>query len=254
LHFNDTAARPGLPGAYLYLALEVVLWQAGLMAAYVLILRLRGPVHRWTKRFNPDADIDTGPEVTRAISVEALGAVWAVMALTLFGMGSVFTWVLVIAVAVGVYLLRQSADKLPELAVMALGALTAALVAAWVGYFFIRSSETGQIMWSLVLAFAAGGLVAELLFPCRKPALILLSPAIVAVISYVAMSFQFDSGEAILRAWFSLGNNGDLPGGLGFALPIQYVSAGVTGCCVGIGIGRSFTHQAPAGEDDEEAT
>jgi len=252
LVLSAAGADDALPDAYLWLVPEVVLWQAVLLAAYLLIARLQPSVHRLMRRFSPVAVIDTEPEVTRAINIEALGIVWAVLLVALFGAQSIAGWVLAAAAVGAAFALRQSANKLPAPTSGALAMLTAALVAAWVGYFFIRSKETGQIMWSLVLAFAAGAMVARLIFPGRKPTLIFLSPAVVAVLSYLAMSFQFDHDGHVLRAWFTIGDNGRLPGGLGFALPLQYISAGVVGCCLGLGIARSFTHPAEGREQPED--
>ena len=119
----------------------------------------------------------------------------------------------------------------------------AGLIAAGVGgllsNLLIQSAATGQVIGSLILAFAIGALVAQMIVPQSHPLGILLAPTAVAVIGYAFMlvSPHLGSTDAVLRDWY----RGELPG-LVLALPIQYASAGMVGCTLGIGLGQSFDH------------
>lgn len=98
---------------------------------------------------------------------------------------------------------------------------------------FIRTSDVGQVIGSLLLSFVIGGLAAGLIFPHVNPVVVLFSPAMVAVVAYGYMWFRHASGEAVLRAWY----DHQLPGVV-FALPIHFVSAGVAGCAMGLGLAQ----------------
>jgi len=122
--------------------------------------------------------------------------------------------------------------RFPQTQAWAAG-LVCALCGFGIGCMLVRSSDIGQVIGSLFLSFAMGGLVAGLIFPSVNPVGVLFSPAVVAVIAYAYMWLRFDSHEAVLRAWFEH----QLPG-VGLAMPIHFVSAGVAGCSVGMGLAQ----------------
>lgn len=133
---------------------------------------------------------------------------------------------------------------LPTAASIGSGVVCAA-VAAVVGMVLIRSSDAGQVMGSLIVAFAAGGAAGQLAFPAHRQALAMLcTPAVVAIGAYLYVSMNYGSQEEILRAWFNqttpdAGLMNRLPG-LALALPIFYTAAGLTGVTLGIGLGQSM--------------
>jgi len=180
---------------YLQLALEVLVWHAGVLFLLALIqfVRLRARA-RW-----PAAALDDRPD--NVLSVP-FGRPWSV------GAG-----------------------------------LVSAAVAAVVASCLIRSADGGQVIGSLLVAFALGGIAAGAVFPGCNPLGVLCSPAVVAVAAYVWVAFQFAGHEQadLLAAWYLRQGAGDgfaLPS-VAIALPIHYASAGVVGCCMGISIGAS---------------
>lgn len=122
--------------------------------------------------------------------------------------------------------------------------LVCAAVAAVVGMVLIRSSDAGQVIGSLIVAFAAGGAAGQLVFPAHRQSLSMLcAPALVAIVAYLYVSVNYSSQEELLRAWFNqttpeAGLMNRLPG-LALALPIYYTAAGLTGVTLGIGLGQS---------------
>lgn len=113
------------------------------------------------------------------------------------------------------------------------------LICAVVGgvgcFFLLRDFDTGQVMWSLGLAFAIGGLVAHLCVPNNNPVPILVSPILVAVAGYAWVIKDHNTANAFREAW----NSGELPG-MALALPIHYASAAVAGGALGIGWGQAL--------------
>ena len=120
-------------------------------------------------------------------------------------------------------------------------ALLAGLICAGVGgglgYILIRSTDGGQVIGSLLLAFTIGGLVAQLVMRQANPVPILVSPLAVAiaVYGYIFLMPTYATTDNVLEAWFSQ----SLPG-LALALPIHYVSAAVAGCTLGVGVAQGF--------------
>lgn len=125
------------------------------------------------------------------------------------------------------------------------GGLICAAVAAVVGFLLIRSSDTGQVIGSLVVAFAAGSTAATTI--CRRcnPLGVFFSPALVAIGVYLWVVIAFGADADQLRAaWYLQESEGGLTSsklpGLAKALPIHFISAGLVGCCLGLGIGGGF--------------
>lgn len=242
LHYHaDLTDATALPDAYQGLLLEVLIWQTGLITTMGLIIKCHRPLHRLVGRFSPNPQPSAeSPHVAKAVATEALIVVFAIMAATLFGMNSLLTWLLIITVVVLMVMLKKWGDRLPGAMMMILGLLTASAMAAWVGFYLIRSTQTGQVMWSLILAFAVGTAATAMIFPGRSSLLLFLSPAVVAMISYATMMMRFDSSHAVLHAWYALSHYNELPGGLGFVLPIHFASAGMVGCCIGLSVAHQL--------------
>mgnify|MGYP006266517875 CR=1 FL=1 len=111
----------------------------------------------------------------------------------------------------------------------------AVIVGGVLGVVLLQSSQTGQVFAGLMLAFAAAGAAAQSFAPRMSVAGVIASPLVVAAIGYAWVLVRFRDNEAVLRAWFE----GEL-WGLATARPIDYASAGVTGCVIGIGIARGI--------------
>lgn len=120
------------------------------------------------------------------------------------------------------------------------GALCAA-VAGVLALTLLRSSAIGQVVWSLVVSFLVGGVVAQMAFPKAGAAGILISPALVALVGYVWVWLSYDSSEQVLAAWYA----GKLPG-LALGLPIHYLSAAVAGSALGAGWGQAIARAGKA--------
>ena len=180
---------------YLKLAMEMLVWQAGVLLVLALIQSVRSRVRaRW-----PAAALDDRPETVLSVQ---FGRPWSVSA-----------------------------------------ALVSAAVALAVASCLIRSADGGQVIGSLLVAFALGGIAAGALFPGCSPLGVLCGPAAVAVVAYVWVAYQFagDEQAKLLGAWYlrqGAGSAGGLPG-VALALPIHYASAGIIGCCLGISIGAN---------------
>lgn len=121
-------------------------------------------------------------------------------------------------------------------------ALLAGLICAVVGgvlaFFLLQSSDVGQVVFSLLLAFGIGGFTAQMLCPQSNPVAVLLSPALVAVLAY-GWVLGYESQNKVLTAWYSSSPIHRLPG-LALALPIHYASAAVAGSTMGVGWARSL--------------
>lgn len=127
--------------------------------------------------------------------------------------------------------------------------LLAGLIAAGIGgllsNLLIQSAISGQVLGSLVLAFAIGALMAQLIMPNASPLGILLAPTVVAIAGYAYVLFNgnISGTDDVLRAWY----RSDLPG-LALSLPIQYLSGGIVGATIGLGLAQSLdqTHTPTA--------
>jgi hypothetical protein len=111
----------------------------------------------------------------------------------------------------------------------------AVIVGGVLGVVLLQSSRTGQVFAGLILAFAAAGAVAQSLAPRMSVVGVIASPLVVAGIGYAWVLVRFRDSETLLGDWFT----GDL-WGLATARPIDFASAGITGCVIGIGIARGI--------------
>ena len=143
--------------------------------------------------------------------------------------------------------------RLPQLQALG-GGLVCAVVSGIVAWICIRSSDSGQVVWSLLIAFMIGGMVGQMSFPHNNPAGILFSPALVAMVAYGAVLLRYQGSDEVLQAWFNLNlglRNADRIPGPALALPIHYVSAGLAGCALGVGWAQGTLGGNTQGEDLE---
>ena len=126
--------------------------------------------------------------------------------------------------------------QIPELHAIGAGTVSA-LFAAVLCYFLIRNADEGQVIGALTIAFGVGGLAGQTVFPQSNPAGILLSPFVVAAVSYGYVLLRFADRHEVLTAWYDQ----SLPG-MAKALPIHYASAAVAGCTIGMGIAQCLDH------------
>ncbi len=124
--------------------------------------------------------------------------------------------------------------RMPRLQSAAAG-LVCATVGLLISSAMIRTSDVGQVIGSLVIAFGIGGVAAGLIFPKVNPAGVLFGPALAAIVVYAYVVLRFHSEETLLRAWFT----GEIYGAA-LALPIHYVSAGLAGCAMGVGLAQGI--------------
>lgn len=119
----------------------------------------------------------------------------------------------------------------------ALAGAAAAVLGAALSGLLIQSTATGQVLGSLVLAFALSALLAQLVVPHDNPLPILLAPSAAAIGGYVwvLLSPELVGHRSVLEAWYT----GRLTG-LAMTLPIQYLSAGVVGVTLGMGLGQAL--------------
>jgi hypothetical protein len=136
--------------------------------------------------------------------------------------------------------------RLPQMQAVIAGAMCT-VVAGIIAFIFIRSSDTAQVMGSLIFAFTVGGCVAHLAFPHSNPVGIVLSPAILSILAYAWMMVggHLATTSSVMEMWFALRYRVPLPGGLAMALPIHYISAGIVGCTLGIGLAHAFESPRP---------
>lgn len=115
------------------------------------------------------------------------------------------------------------------------GLITAALGAVLTAL-LVQDGDPQQVAGGLVLAFAIASLIGHAVAPNQRPWATLVAPAIVGITGYVWAARQLDGSEgpdAILAALYT-----DALPGLALGLPLHYLTAGVLGCAIGIGIGQ----------------
>ena len=113
------------------------------------------------------------------------------------------------------------------------GALTAG-VGGLVAHLLIQSSDSGQVIGSMLLAFTIGGLVGHLIVPQSNPVATLLSPIVVAGVVYAYVWLAYEAGDL-----WAAKNAGHLPG-LALAMPIHYASVAVAGTAMGVGMAQGL--------------
>ncbi|MEM1108081.1 MAG: hypothetical protein AAGH99_05240 [Planctomycetota bacterium] len=121
-------------------------------------------------------------------------------------------------------------------------ALGAGLITAAVGWVLttalVRSGDPEQVVGGLVLAFTIAALVGHAVAPNHRPLPTLLAPAVVAIAGYLWAQRSLglaDNPDALLTAWYAR----DFPAAAR-GLPLHYLTAGVLGCTIGLGVGQVF--------------
>ncbi|MEM9914449.1 MAG: hypothetical protein AAF911_05775 [Planctomycetota bacterium] len=115
------------------------------------------------------------------------------------------------------------------------GVITAA-VGAVLTAVLVQSDNPQQVTGGLVLAFTLASLIGHAVMPNDRPWATLVAPALVGIVGYVWTARQLgttDTPDALLSALYT-----DALPGLALGLPLHYLTAGVLGCAIGIGIGQ----------------
>lgn len=196
-----SAAADNLPGAYVMLMVECLVWQLGVVVMIFAVAKLRSPIKTRLPAlaFSDHLGVDTR-----------------------------LHW--------------------PALQSLAAGGVTAAVACA-VAWAVIRSPDQAQVLWGLVIAFTLGAVVAQSVFPRnRNPVGVLFAPVVCAMFSYTMVLMSYRSTNEFLRAFFrvALAQAGDdrvfSPA---LALPAHYISAGIVGCTLGIGLAQVMVAKGP---------
>ncbi len=113
------------------------------------------------------------------------------------------------------------------------------VVAGACAYAFVRNSEPGQVLLSVMLAFGIGSMTAHLAYTQTNPIAILLSPFALAIVAYGYAALRYDDFTQVqtaLNQMLVLGDDMTVPriNGLALVLPMQYVGAGLAGCALGL--------------------
>lgn len=112
--------------------------------------------------------------------------------------------------------------------------LLAAGVAVVLGFglasVLLKSHETWQVVWVLLIAFTVAGLAAHQLLPHLSHTLTLLAPLVVAMLAYGLVGMRYGAAANSLEAFF-----GDQLWEPALVMPVFYASAGVSGIALGIG-------------------
>jgi len=202
--FWTNAAEQALPGAYLRLALEAVIWSAAAVLPLAWLTwrsRDRGRDRDDAEQHSESNESDSEMAAPAAAMPEPTAWLAMIVAATI---GGVLT-----------LLMLRSTD-----AAQAAGTLILAFaIAALVTQAFMASDNPLPVLLSPGLVAIAGYL-------------------------YVAWIGPYGSTDATLEAWFGKlvadpSGQAALPG-VALALPVAYASAGVLGCIVGLGIAKAF--------------
>lgn len=117
----------------------------------------------------------------------------------------------------------------------------------------MRTGDTGQVLGGLFIAFVIAGCIAHQMFPRAGIHLILFSPIALGIAVYACSGVVYanEDKRALLEAMYhTIGGYQNVDGYLSylaFALPVEYVAAGVAGAAAGIGwsetiIVHRYTH------------
>ncbi len=118
-----------------------------------------------------------------------------------------------------------------------LAGLITAAGGAFICNLLIQSTDGGQVNGSLILGFGVAALIGNMAVPQRNPVMILLSPMLVAIVAYLWVAHAHPTTDSLLMDLYSHNFLN-----LTLALPIQYASAGVTGCTLGVGLAQTLEH------------
>ena len=136
-----------------------------------------------------------------------------------------------------------------------LSGLICAVVSTVLCLLILPVPDTKQVIIGLIIAFTLGGLIGHLFFPVTNPICILLSPAVVAIATYVFVAWRFDTTQQLLTAARdqSLTPLQRLPGPA-MALPIHYASSAVAGAAIGVGWAQTLLSDSRESNQPHGAT
>lgn len=148
---------------------------------------------------------------------------------------------------------QESGFHLPRRMDGWLSAVICLVVAGALCYLLLQTTDTGQVIGSILLAFTIGGMLGRLAVARHSPMLMLVTPMILAGAGYLRVLQQgYADTDAVLAALYQ----GELFR-LALALPIHYATAGVLGCTLGIGLAqalRASSHEAREAAGVKQAT
>ncbi len=101
----------------------------------------------------------------------------------------------------------------------------------------VQSPDCGQVTGGLLIGFALAAMIAQSVVPQHNPLVILLSPMLVALVSYIWAGRIYTTPDSLLADLY----RGDLLN-LVLALPVHYASAGVAGAAAGVGLAQTMEH------------
>jgi len=116
-----------------------------------------------------------------------------------------------------------------------IGFMLATAVGLGMTFVLVQSSATGQVTWSVFVAFVVAGLVSQVTVRGGGILVVLLSPMLAAVLGYGYTIMSHANDVALLSAWYS-----EQLMGWAMVRPIDYASAGLAGCAIGIGVGQAL--------------
>ena len=227
--------NPPLSTRFLVQVFEMGLWGVGIALVMALYMRTGEMIRQWADGDGPDG-----------VEKDIPGRLWSGM----IGLGGRRMEETLRGILKDAASSRTSQNVAASVAATSTGQAilaggVSALVAGILAFLLIRSPDTGQIFWSLVVAFLVGGLAGRLAVPGCSPWGIVVSPAVVGVLGYFWALFLYGNDhEAYLAALFSTEQTLAAVPGIALALPIHYASAGVVGATLGIGWARHFAATA----------
>jgi hypothetical protein len=130
-------------------------------------------------------------------------------------------------------------------------AVISTFIAAVMCFLLVRNASSKQVLWSVFVSFVVSAGIGQSVKTNTNPIAIYLSPGLVAIISYLMVILFYSDSTQVHSALFA----GSEPGislmnqfpGSALVLPAQYLSAGILGCSIGIGIVRAATDEQSHG-------
>ena len=125
-----------------------------------------------------------------------------------------------------------------------LGALAVTVLGAYIlEWFLLRSPDTWQVVWVLIIAFTLSSLAAHQIYPQTASLAILLGPLVLAAAAYLWAALSYDNAAELLEGSHNfqglVGSREQLPQ-IAVVLPIFYASAGVCGATLGLGWSKAI--------------
>jgi len=243
--------REALPERYVLLVIEAFIWQGMILVIVLNLRRWRQPLRlRFPHLARHARDTIDIPRVQSENPLLPLAETVVLGALALLGftIGFNLIWGVFLAIGIGLMFaarkyVTEHARWLSQTAAM----LVSTAVAGVIVHLLVKAGDPKQVIWSLLIAFTAGGLCAQLLHPRINPIGAIASPLLLAILGYGHVLIHGDSTETVAAMWYA----GNLPGAA-LPLPIHYASAGVAGVCLGVGWAHGFLRRpAESGLDDD---